>query len=112
MALVAVTLHPCHFALSFRCLGGCSLMRSGDTDGTGKLNFEEFLRLMIFEKRIFLKNAFTAADKDGNGYLTQAELLAGLEAAGYDVEGSRNYVAMARGGADGRINYNEFVMNL
>ena len=89
-----------------------SLMRSGDTDGTGKLNFEEFLRLMIFEKRIFLKNAFTAADKDGNGYLTQAELLAGLEAAGYDVEGSRNYVAMARGGADGRINYNEFVMNL
>merc|ERR1712048_978672 len=62
-----------------------SLMSTADSDGSGKLSFDEFLRLMIFEKKIFLKNAFKSADAGGKGYLTDAEVLAGLEAAGYDL---------------------------
>jgi len=91
-----------------------SLMSTADSDGSGKLSFDEFLRLMIFEKKIFLKNAFKAHDVGGKGYLTDAEVLATLEAAGYDVssDAARALVAGARGGADGRINYTEFVMNL
>merc|ERR1712176_1217603 len=91
-----------------------SLMSTADSDGSGKLSFDEFLRLMIFEKKIFLKNAFKSADKDGKGYLTDVEVLNALGAAGFDVssDAARAMVLGARGGADGRINYNEFVMNL
>ena len=68
---------------------------------------------MIFEKKIFLKNAFKAADVGGKGYLTEAEVLNGLAAAGYQVtDAAKALVLGARGGADGRISYNEFVMNL
>jgi len=91
-----------------------SLMSTADSDGSGLLNFNEFLRLMIFEKRIFLKNAFSAADRDASGFLTDVEVLQCLGAAGYDVSGAAAsaLVANARGGADGRINFQEFVMNL
>ena len=91
-----------------------SLMSTADSDGSGKLSFDEFLRLMIFEKKIFLKNAFKSADAGGKGYLTDAEVLNALGAAGYDAnsDAARAMVLGARGGADGRINYNEFVMNL
>jgi len=91
-----------------------SLMSTADSDGSGKLSFDEFLRLMIFEKKIFLKNAFKSADAGGKGYLTDVEVLNALGAAGFDVssDAARAMVLGARGGADGRINYNEFVMNL
>ena len=90
-----------------------SLMSTADADGSGTLDFIEFLRLMIFEKKIFLKNAFKAADVGGKGFLTEQEVLSGLAAAGYEVSDSAQaLVGGARGGADGRISYNEFVMNL
>jgi len=90
-----------------------SLMSSADSDGNGRLSFDEFLRLMIFEKKIHLKNAFKAADADANGVLSETEVLNALAAAGYEVTaGAKQFVANARGGADGKISYNEFVMNL
>ena len=88
-------------------------MSSADSDGNGRLSFDEFLRLMIFEKKIHLKNAFKAADADANGVLSETEVLNALAAAGYEVTaGAKQFVANARGGADGKISYNEFVMNL
>ena len=89
-----------------------SLMSSADSDGSGQLSFDEFLRLMIFEKKIFLKNAFKASDVGGKGFLTQVEVLNGLAAAGYEVDDNiRAAVASAISGADGKINFNEFVMS-
>jgi len=89
-----------------------SLMMSADSDGSGQLSFDEFLRLMIFEKKIFLKNAFKASDVGGKGFLTQVEVLNGLAAAGYEVDDNiRAAVARAISGADGKVNFNEFVMS-
>jgi len=90
-----------------------SLIVSADTDRNGTLSFEEFLRLMVAEKKLFLMKAFNAADIGGKGFLREQEVMTALASAGYDINFSaRKIVADAIGGEDGKINYNEFIKNL
>ena len=60
---------------------------TGDSDRSGKLDFEEFLRLMIYEKKMFFKN-FNMADADGKGWLTEDEVKQGYADAAYDTSGN------------------------
>ena len=62
-------------------------MKSADSDGSGKLDFEEFLRLMIFEKKMFFKY-FDGADAAGKGWLTEDEVVKAYAAAGHDATGN------------------------
>jgi Ca2+-binding EF-hand superfamily protein len=93
-----------------------SLLASADSDGSGKLSFNEFLRLMIYEKKVFLNNAFAAADAANKGWLTEAEVLNALQAAGFEVTGTAhdivNKSARHDGADDGKIFYTEFINNL
>ena len=75
-------------------------------DASGKLDFEEFLRLMIYEKKIFLKQYFDDADATGKGWLTKDEVVKALADAGYKITNAREE------GEDGKIDFKEFLMNL
>ena len=88
---------------------------TADLDQKGALNKEEFVRLMCFEKKICLEDAFKAADKDGKGWLEEGEVKNALKAAGYDITCTVTELidnAREEGEGDRKINYNEFILNL
>ena len=52
-------------------------MRAVDTDGSGTIEFQEFLELMSENNEISeddIKDAFRLFDKDGNGTINRTEL--------------------------------------
>jgi calmodulin len=110
-----------------------------DEDGSGSLSFPEFLRLMsgkikaLKEEEVGLtlhfprppsrvdgsllctlqamSRSFAAFDKDGNGFISFAELQRGMRESGYDLpyETLRDMMSAADRSGDGRVNYREFV---
>ncbi|VUZ56472.1 unnamed protein product [Hymenolepis diminuta] len=87
-----------------------------DVDGNGLIDFDEFLKLM--KKKIDdcqpereLKEAFQVFDMNGDGYITQTELMRTMEGFGERVS-RRESVDMIRHAdidGDGRVDYEEFV---
>jgi calmodulin len=87
-----------------------------DEDGSGNLSFPEFLRLMAGKIKAVkeeegLQRSFAAFDKDGNGFISFAELQQGMRESGYNLpyETVRDMMSAADRSGDGRVNYREFV---
>ena len=89
------------------------MLKSGDKDTNGKLDFDEFIILMTFEKNEFLKGLFTK-NAGSKGWLNNDEAIKVLKEAGYEVTGADIVTKFAKhdGPADGRISYQEFFNNL
>jgi calmodulin len=92
------------------------MLNEVDTDGSGKIEFKEFLEL--FSKKLKeteteddLKEAFKMFDKDGNGKITAMELKSALETFGETItdEEAIKLINDADIDGDGSINYHEFV---
>ena len=56
------------------------MLESADTDGSGEINYTEFLAATIdknvFMRESYLKIAFDMFDKDGSGKIDNQEILA------------------------------------
>lgn len=95
-----------------------------DDDGSGELSFPEFLKLMAARQKASapppapsaddLQAVFQSYDKDGDGFVSFAELKRGLLESGYDMsfEAVREMMNVADSSGDGRINYREFTKML
>jgi len=96
----------------------------GDLDGDGEINVGEFIRVMCpsaasalsrfrncFRNIEDVISAFRSMDLNGDGALTNKELLEGMNSFGkqFTVEEVNSVFAMADINSDGEINYPEFV---
>eukprot|EP00803_Ostreobium_quekettii_P006964 evm.model.scf_1970.2 EVM.evm.TU.scf_1970.2 scf_1970:22605-24176(-) len=91
------------------------MMREADADGSGAIEFPEFLNLMV--KRTMendiddrLREAFNVFDKDGNGYLTKEELRDVMRSLGVNltVKEQEEMIREADQDGDMRLSYSEF----
>merc|ERR1711865_79189 len=78
-----------------------------DADGSGTIDFPEFLNLMARK----MKEAFKVFDKDGNGFISAAELRHVMTNLGEKLtdEEVDEMIREADVDGDGQINYEEFV---
>lgn len=57
-----------------------SIMRSADTDGSGEINYTEFLAATmdanVFMREDYLRTAFNMFDKDNSGKIDNEEVIA------------------------------------
>ena len=84
----------------------CSLVKAADFNENGKLEFKEFLRLVIYEKNLFLNDANNKTDVNQKGWLTEAQVLLNISKAGHKVDGSVTNL-VNKFARDGKINYND-----
>ncbi|KAG5453331.1 Calmodulin [Clonorchis sinensis] len=93
-----------------------NIMRRFDSDGDGRINFPEFI-VMVMKKKKFasveadLRRAFNYFDKNGDGFISQDELrsvirLFGDKLKNVDAEAIMNE---ADENGDGLLNYEEFL---
>jgi len=91
------------------------MMREVDVDGSGAIEFPEFLNLMAkrtmetdFDDR--LREAFNVFDKDGNGYLTKEELRDVMRSLGVNltVKEQEEMIREADEDGDMMLSYSEF----
>jgi len=87
-----------------------------DKDGTGMLDFPEFLLMMAMKNRESeaeedIREAFKVFDKDGNGFITAMELRFVMSNLGEKLTGEEvdEIILEADIDGDGQINYEEFV---
>lgn len=87
-----------------------------DTDGNGTIDFKEFISLMATKMKDSdseqeLKEAFKVFDKDGNGYISAAELRHVMTNLGEKLtdEEVDEMIKEADTDGDGQVNYDEFV---
>ncbi|KYO38833.1 calmodulin-alpha [Alligator mississippiensis] len=87
-----------------------------DTDGSGTIDFPEFLSLMAKKIRGAdseedIREAFRVFDKDGNGYISAAELRHVMTNLGEKLsdEEVEEMIREADCNSDGQVNYEEFV---
>ncbi|KXJ76003.1 calmodulin-beta-like [Aedes albopictus] len=90
-----------------------------DLDGSGSIEFNEFLTLMARKSREGtsqeeLRDAFKVFDKDGDGFLTVEELSAVMKNFGERLTDDElaDLLEEADIDGDGKINYEEFVIML
>ena len=87
-----------------------------DADGNGTIDFPEFLNLMARKMKDTdseeeLKEAFKVFDKDGNGFISAAELRHVMTNLGEKLtdEEVDEMIREADVDGDGQVNYDEFV---
>ncbi|RIB30273.1 calmodulin 1 [Gigaspora rosea] len=85
-----------------------------DSDKDGKINYEEFKVMMSQssnESTEDLREAFKVYDKDGNGYISAAELKSTMHSLGLKLndEEVEAMISQADINKDGRIDYEEFI---
>ncbi|XP_009408507.2 calmodulin-like protein 11 [Musa acuminata AAA Group] len=92
------------------------MIREGDSDGNGTIEFGEFLNLMsrkVKETNVEeeLKEAFKVFDKDQNGYISASELRNVMMNLGEKLtdEEVDQMIREADLDGDGQVNYEEFV---
>ena len=93
-----------------------NLINEVDIDGNGILDFDEFLMLMVGKSKDVntedeLIEAFRVFDRDGNGYISAAELKSVMSNLG-DKLSDEEVAKMIREAdidGDGQVNYEEFV---
>ncbi|CAK68017.1 unnamed protein product (macronuclear) [Paramecium tetraurelia] len=91
------------------------VIKSIDTDGSGAVNYTEFLAATI-EKSVYMKQeklfqAFKMFDLDGSGKISRDELkqVLGSNNPGFDDNALKALVKDADKDGDGEIDYNEFI---
>ncbi|EAR82389.1 calmodulin-domain kinase (macronuclear) [Tetrahymena thermophila SB210] len=91
------------------------VISSIDTDGSGKIDYTEFLAATM-EKSLYMKEdklhqAFKMLDIDGNGKISKEELkqILGKELGKYDEAYWDNMIKEVDKNGDGEIDYNEFI---
>merc|ERR1712126_368876 len=87
-----------------------------DTNGNGTIGFEEFVDIMrsrveVVDEAEMIKQAFRLFDKDGNGFISPAEVRLGMANLGhrFTEEEIQQMIRDADTDGDGQINYEEFV---
>ena len=88
-----------------------------DSDGNGTIDFPEFLTMMAKKMKDAdseneIKEAFAVFDKDGNGYISAAELRHVMNNLGEKLtdEEVDEMIREADVDGDGQVNYEEFVL--
>ncbi|KAH0449289.1 hypothetical protein IEQ34_023089 [Dendrobium chrysotoxum] len=90
------------------------LVESSDSDGDGKLGYEDFLRLVEVEeeeeKGRSLREAFAAYEMEGKGFITARSLKRALQRLGEErtVEDCKNMIKRFDLDEDGVISFAEF----
>lgn len=111
-AMLSIGLHPSSAELA-------AMIARVDVDGTGTVDFDEFLRMIVQQtggglgksgKEEEMKEAFRAMDVDGDGAVSVADLLGVLRELGEAVgeEEVKEWVSVVSNGAD-RVAYTDFI---
>lgn len=92
------------------------IIREVDADGDGRIDFSEFITMMVKKMKDTggedeIHEAFKVFDKDGNGFISGAELRAVMANLGEDVTDKEvnEMIREADKDGDGQVNYQEFV---
>merc|ERR1712212_1218537 len=105
-----------------RCVGQnpsdaeiADMINQVDKDGTGSLDFPEFLMMMCLKSDVEnaedeIREAFQVFDGDGNGFINRQELACVMGNLGIDLsfEEVQSMIGQADIDGDGCINYEEF----
>jgi len=93
-----------------------ALVKTADADGTGKISYAEFVKMMAprlkpGRSNAELQAAFDVLDRDGSGHVTEDELLLMLWGMGQRMdEGQlKGAIKGADKNGDGQVNFNEFL---
>jgi len=91
-----------------------NILKQADKDGSGTLNFDEFLALMKIEKIEQTKEIFQKVDSDGSGKISGAELAKALRAAGFQFsdEEIAEFLDQFDQDGDGQLDQQEFMRML
>ena len=92
-------------------------MQSADTDGSGEINYTEFLAATmdanVFMREDYLRTAFNMFDKDNSGKIDNEEVIALLQGEDLGVYVSKDAIANAMkeidANGDGEIDFDEFM---
>ena len=94
-----------------------ALMKSADTDGSGEINYTEFLAATmdanIYMREDYLKTAFMMFDKDNSGKIDNEEVIALLQGEELGNFVSKDAISSAMAeideNGDGEIDFEEFM---
>jgi len=88
-----------------------NVLKQADKDGSGTLNFDEFLALMKVEKIEQTKEIFQKVDADGSGKISGPELAKALRAAGFQFndEEIAEFLDQFDKDGDGQLDQSEFL---
>ena len=94
-----------------------AIMKGADTDGSGEINYTEFLAATIdanvFLREDYLRQAFNMFDKDKSGKIDNEEVIALLSGDDLGVHVSKTAIAKAMkeidSNGDGEIDFEEFM---
>lgn len=91
-----------------------SVEDSLDPDGTRRINFLEFLTIMLNKMDAQIAETFRVFDVDGDGYITAHELYTVMNNMGEDVTESdaNDMIRDADLDGDGRLNLIEYARNM
>ncbi|MEW5313687.1 MAG: hypothetical protein WDW38_005232 [Sanguina aurantia] len=87
------------------------LFSASDIDGTGLIDYEEFIAAMLDSSRVArrkdaVRQSFEELDRDGDGFITAEDLVKVMMPRGASIELAREMVNEVD--SQGRVDYNEF----
>ena len=96
------------------------MLKAADTDGSGEIDYTEFLAATmdpkIFMREDYLKTAFKMFDKDGSGYIDAHEIAVFLKSKNFNLKEKNDPELLCKKAiqnvdlnGDGQIDYDEFV---